>query len=63
MGKYFYIEDNDIVANISYIVDDYRIGLHIGKMYTILQEKFESEKEAITYIFKNFGYVSEMKDN
>lgn len=63
MGRYFYIEDNDIVANVSYsnVLDDYSIGFQIGKIYTILQDKFKSEREAIFYLLSNFEEVREMK--
>lgn len=63
MGRYFYIEDNDIVANISYfnIDETYSIGLRIGKIYTILQENFKSEKEAIFYLLDNFNCIREMR--
>jgi len=46
----------NVLADISYtnVLDKYIIGFHIGSIYTILNEKFNSEKEAMDYIFKNF---------
>jgi len=63
MGRYFYIKDNDIIANVSYfnVSGTYSIGFQIGKIYTILRDKFKSEDEAIFYLLDNFDYVKEME--
>lgn len=63
MGRYFYIKDNNIIANISYfnVCGTYSIGFQIGKIYTILQDKFKSEGEAILYLLQNFKNIEEME--
>lgn len=63
MGRYFYIKDNDIIANVSYfnVSKTYSIGFQIGKIYTILRDEFKSEDEAIFYLLDNFDYVKEME--
>jgi hypothetical protein len=44
-----------ISANISYfnVLDKYMIGLTIGGLYTILNNKFNTEQEAIKFLNDN----------
>jgi len=56
MSKYISLGNLNVTADVSYsnVLDRYMVGLHIGNIYTILDDKFNSEKEAKDYIFNRF---------
>jgi hypothetical protein len=56
MNDYFNLDNVNITANVSYcnISKKYIVGIWIGKIYTILEEKFKTKDEAIDFLYNNF---------
>ena len=59
MNDNFNLNKINIIANVSYcnISNKYPIGLWIGKIYTILEDKFKTKDEAIDFLYDNFDYM------
>lgn len=56
MNKRMYLGMQSITAEISYtnVLNCYLIGIHIGGIYTILDEKFDTEQGAICFLKQKF---------
>jgi hypothetical protein len=59
MNDNFNLNKVNIIANVSYcnISNKYMIGLWIGKIYTILEDKFKTKDDAIDFLYDNFEYT------